>query len=268
MVGAEGFEPPTLCSQSRCATRLRYAPTNPDCKPAKRLRPGSDATLGQLAHPLAAPLSVPSSHHSSMVNNQRQQIPERNHRQGKDGQQRRTNQAQKISSRATSAAGFARQGGASDAERSFGDWPSRQCRTASPNKRNRTQCRPQRPTLTTIRASAVIVVARRAPRQQSESARHDAKPPSTVASTREEAPGRSAHPGRNRIRGAGHDETIHPERAPVQIQIFVGKEPRHPLSESADRAEPAASRCAVSTSHAQPPCVPPFGPGWTWLRVG
>ena len=26
MVGAEGFEPPTLCSQSRCATRLRYAP--------------------------------------------------------------------------------------------------------------------------------------------------------------------------------------------------------------------------------------------------
>ena len=32
MVGAEGFEPPTLCSQSRCATRLRYAPTVlPDC---------------------------------------------------------------------------------------------------------------------------------------------------------------------------------------------------------------------------------------------
>ncbi len=26
MVGAEGFEPPTLCSQSRCATKLRYAP--------------------------------------------------------------------------------------------------------------------------------------------------------------------------------------------------------------------------------------------------
>jgi hypothetical protein len=26
MVGAEGFEPTTLCSQSRCATRLRYAP--------------------------------------------------------------------------------------------------------------------------------------------------------------------------------------------------------------------------------------------------
>ena len=28
MVGAEGFEPPALCSQSRCATRLRYAPTD------------------------------------------------------------------------------------------------------------------------------------------------------------------------------------------------------------------------------------------------
>src|SRR2546422_4068767 len=26
LVGASGFEPPTLCSQSRCATRLRYAP--------------------------------------------------------------------------------------------------------------------------------------------------------------------------------------------------------------------------------------------------
>ena len=34
MVGAEGFEPPTLCSQSRCATRLRYAPiTSFDCNP-------------------------------------------------------------------------------------------------------------------------------------------------------------------------------------------------------------------------------------------
>ena len=27
MVGAEGFEPPTSCSQSRRATRLRHAPT-------------------------------------------------------------------------------------------------------------------------------------------------------------------------------------------------------------------------------------------------
>ena len=33
MVGAEGFEPPTLCSQSRCATRLRHAP--PEAAPAR-----------------------------------------------------------------------------------------------------------------------------------------------------------------------------------------------------------------------------------------
>jgi hypothetical protein len=28
LVGAAGFEPATLCSQSRCATGLRYAPTD------------------------------------------------------------------------------------------------------------------------------------------------------------------------------------------------------------------------------------------------
>ena len=28
LVGARGFEPPTPCSQSKCATRLRHAPTN------------------------------------------------------------------------------------------------------------------------------------------------------------------------------------------------------------------------------------------------
>jgi hypothetical protein len=27
LVGARGFEPPTPCAQGRCATRLRYAPT-------------------------------------------------------------------------------------------------------------------------------------------------------------------------------------------------------------------------------------------------
>ena len=27
LVGVEGFEPPTPCSQSRCATRLRYTPS-------------------------------------------------------------------------------------------------------------------------------------------------------------------------------------------------------------------------------------------------
>ena len=29
MVGVEGFEPPALWSQTRCATRLRYTPTRP-----------------------------------------------------------------------------------------------------------------------------------------------------------------------------------------------------------------------------------------------
>ena len=28
MVGARGFEPPTLWSQTRCAARLRYAPSH------------------------------------------------------------------------------------------------------------------------------------------------------------------------------------------------------------------------------------------------
>ena len=31
LVGAKGFEPSTLCSQSRCATRLRHAPTVSQC---------------------------------------------------------------------------------------------------------------------------------------------------------------------------------------------------------------------------------------------
>ena len=31
VVGARGFEPPTPCSQGRCATRLRYAPTRTSC---------------------------------------------------------------------------------------------------------------------------------------------------------------------------------------------------------------------------------------------
>ena len=48
MVGAEGFEPPTLCSQSRCATRLRYAPPS-HRKPAGALgrrRPAAPAAEG------------------------------------------------------------------------------------------------------------------------------------------------------------------------------------------------------------------------------
>jgi hypothetical protein len=46
MVGAEGFEPPTLCSQSRCATRLRYAPI---------LRLYQPMASGVVAQPLQEP---------------------------------------------------------------------------------------------------------------------------------------------------------------------------------------------------------------------
>jgi hypothetical protein len=48
MVGAEGFEPPALCSQSRCATRLRYAPTLFDCN-ADWLPIGFDAAIFRVA---------------------------------------------------------------------------------------------------------------------------------------------------------------------------------------------------------------------------
>src|SRR5665213_4030884 len=55
MVGARGFEPPTPCSRSRCATRLRYAP-NPGVSgigyaSASRKAPGycmSDAACRRL----------------------------------------------------------------------------------------------------------------------------------------------------------------------------------------------------------------------------
>ena len=43
LVGAEGFEPPTLCSQSRCATRLRYAPTF--CIDSNLIGRSADATV-------------------------------------------------------------------------------------------------------------------------------------------------------------------------------------------------------------------------------
>ena len=48
LVGAEGFEPPTLCSQSRCATRLRYAPTvvSVDCSVNFALRAGARSPAG------------------------------------------------------------------------------------------------------------------------------------------------------------------------------------------------------------------------------
>src|SRR3990167_11354245 len=40
MVGAAGFELATLCSQSRCATRLRYAPTKLSSIPCEMRCPG------------------------------------------------------------------------------------------------------------------------------------------------------------------------------------------------------------------------------------
>ena len=50
LVGADGFEPPTLCSQSRCATRLRHAPM-PDVPP-RGLRPGPDVTRAAMIRAL------------------------------------------------------------------------------------------------------------------------------------------------------------------------------------------------------------------------
>ena len=48
LVGADGFEPPTLCSQSRCATRLRHAPRT-GSRRHRRARRGHDDTTGPLA---------------------------------------------------------------------------------------------------------------------------------------------------------------------------------------------------------------------------
>src|SRR5712691_4032899 len=50
MVGAAGFEPATFCSQSRRATRLRYAPAPPRGPPRYTLR------VGPASYP-AAPLT-------------------------------------------------------------------------------------------------------------------------------------------------------------------------------------------------------------------
>src|SRR3569833_3264250 len=49
MVGVRGFEPPTPCSRSRCATRLRYSP-NRQC-----YRRGGRATQGARGAAFAAP---------------------------------------------------------------------------------------------------------------------------------------------------------------------------------------------------------------------
>src|SRR5205085_1852115 len=68
MVGAAGFEPATLCSQSRCATRLRYAPIIrrsllmfPCC--ARNLPPGWAGSLRRDAKDYAV-----TSKQSSLIN--------------------------------------------------------------------------------------------------------------------------------------------------------------------------------------------------------
>ena len=48
MVGARGFEPPTPWSRTRCATRLRYAPTE-----------WNEPSLGSLLGPYSAPPTLP-----------------------------------------------------------------------------------------------------------------------------------------------------------------------------------------------------------------
>ena len=45
LVGVEGFEPPTPCSQSRCATRLRYTPIG-----ASRQEPPARVVTGKTLH--------------------------------------------------------------------------------------------------------------------------------------------------------------------------------------------------------------------------
>ncbi len=52
MIGVEGFEPPTPCSQSRCATRLRYTPSGmqPRQGPKDRVEPRRKALKYTWAH--------------------------------------------------------------------------------------------------------------------------------------------------------------------------------------------------------------------------
>jgi hypothetical protein len=60
MVGETGFEPATLCSQSRCATRLRYSPPSPLRGFGGRARLGAFSSKGLLAvAPTGAEVSGP-----------------------------------------------------------------------------------------------------------------------------------------------------------------------------------------------------------------
>ena len=50
MVGVQGFEPWTPCSQSRCATRLRYTPTEPIFYTERAIRGKSCKIRGMVAY--------------------------------------------------------------------------------------------------------------------------------------------------------------------------------------------------------------------------
>ena len=69
-VGARGFEPPTPCSQSRCATRLRHAPPRPgmsiaNSQSARRFAPCQHTRANALACQPAASLRSTARQHFS-----------------------------------------------------------------------------------------------------------------------------------------------------------------------------------------------------------
>ena len=72
VVGARGFEPPTPCSRSRCATRLRYAPNPSEFKADAAPRDASTgaergaergATIGVASHPVQEPAAAGRAQH-------------------------------------------------------------------------------------------------------------------------------------------------------------------------------------------------------------
>src|ERR1700710_1308823 len=61
MVGAAGFEPATLCSQSRCATRLRHAPPESYLPKACEERPRTGRGILRIALQRVKPYLQPKS---------------------------------------------------------------------------------------------------------------------------------------------------------------------------------------------------------------
>jgi hypothetical protein len=64
MVGETGFEPATLCSQSRCATRLRYSPTSVvkayfSARCQIKMRKSVSATAPPCGHAIVIRLALP-----------------------------------------------------------------------------------------------------------------------------------------------------------------------------------------------------------------